>query len=189
MKRIFLLRHGPTHAKAMTGWTDLPADLSDTALLERIDRHLPHAPVVSSDLTRAITTADAIQGNRPRLPHDPALREIHFGDWEGKTWAEVNAATPDLIRQFWENPGDTHPPGGESWHMILARVTRAIDRLLADHDTLIIAAHFGAIISHLQHAGGWTTEQAFSHKIDPLSLSETWRDTDGWHVGKFNRMV
>lgn len=31
MTRIFWIRHGPTHANGMVGWSDLPADLSDSA--------------------------------------------------------------------------------------------------------------------------------------------------------------
>ena len=61
MSRIFWVRHGPTHAKAMVGWTDLPADLSDAARLARLTDHLPSdALVISSDLSRAAATADVI---------------------------------------------------------------------------------------------------------------------------------
>jgi hypothetical protein len=35
MTRFWLVRHGPTHAKAMIGWTDLAADLSDQSALRR----------------------------------------------------------------------------------------------------------------------------------------------------------
>jgi alpha-ribazole phosphatase len=107
--RFWLVRHGPTHAKTMVGWTDLPADLSDTAALSRLSAHLPQAPVISSDLSRAMATADAL-GPRPRLPHDPALRELHFGQWETRPFAEIEAETPDLIRAFWDTPGDVARP-------------------------------------------------------------------------------
>ncbi len=36
MTRFWLVRHGPTHAKAMIGWTDLVADLSDVETLARL---------------------------------------------------------------------------------------------------------------------------------------------------------
>jgi len=114
MSRIWLVRHGPTHAKGMVGWTDLPADLSDGAALARLNAHLPQVPVISSDLTRAVATADALH-SCPRLPHDADWRELHFGAWEMQTFAEVEAASPDHIRAFWETPGEISPPGGESW--------------------------------------------------------------------------
>ena len=121
MTRFWLVRHGPTHAKAMVGWTDLAADLSDTGAIARLCAHLPpQAPVISSDLVRAVATADAL-GPRPRLPHDPALREIHFGQWEMRGFAEVEAEEPALIRAYWDSPGDTCPPGGESWNDLATR--------------------------------------------------------------------
>ena len=50
MTRLFLVRHGPTHAKTMVGWSDLPADLSDRAALDRLAGFLPdQATVISSD--------------------------------------------------------------------------------------------------------------------------------------------
>jgi hypothetical protein len=81
MTRFWLVRHGPTHAKTMIGWTDLAADLSDTGALQRLAAHLPPgAPVISSDLSRAIATADALGPDRPRLPHDPAAGRSKMSD-------------------------------------------------------------------------------------------------------------
>ena len=171
MTRFWLVRHGPTHAKAMIGWTDLPADLSDSAALQRLSAHLPAgAPVISSDLSRAIVTADAL-GPRPRLPHDPALREIHFGQWERRGFAEVEAEDPALIRAFWEAPGDIRAPGGESWNDLTSRTWDALDRLHGQAAELIVVAHFGPILAALQRAGGMTAAQVFAQKIDNLSVT------------------
>ena len=99
MTRLFLVRHGPTHAKSMVGWSDLPADLSDLAQIDRLSGYLPaDAIVVSSDLLRSTATADAIQGSRQRLHHRPELREIHFGQWELRSAAEIEAEDAALAR-------------------------------------------------------------------------------------------
>jgi broad specificity phosphatase PhoE len=169
MTRFWLVRHGPTHAKTMIGWTDLPADLSDTAALRRLNAHLPQAPVISSDLARAITTADAL--GRIRLPHEPGLREIHFGQWEGRAFAEVEAEDPTLIRAFWDQPGAIRPPGGESWDDLTARVWPALDRLQGLAPDLIVVAHFGPILAALQRALGMTPLQAFAQRVEPLSVT------------------
>ncbi len=72
--RLFWVRHGPTHANGLVGWADLPADLSDTARIARLDAHLPRpAMLVSSDLSRAAATADTLAQHRTRLQNDPAL--------------------------------------------------------------------------------------------------------------------
>jgi alpha-ribazole phosphatase len=171
MTRFWLVRHGPTHAKAFAGWRDIPADLSDTAALDRLNAYLPAgAPVISSDLIRATATADALSAHRPRLPHDPDLREFHFGDWDGLGFAEVAERWPDLSRRYWEEPGHVAPPGGESWVAAAARIDRAMDRL-PRHPDIVIVAHFGVILTQIQRAAGLTPTEAVAHQIDNLSVT------------------
>ncbi len=177
---LYLVRHGPTHAKGMTGWTDLPADLSDTATLARLRAALPAARVVSSDLARAIATADALSPG-PRLPHDRALREIHFGAWEGLTHDQAEARDPALLRAFWDAPGAIAAPGGESWNALAARVGAALDRL-EGQDTVIVA-HFGPILAAIGWATGAAPRDLFTHRIEPLSLTILSRG----HVTAINR--
>lgn len=172
MSRLFLVRHGPTHAKSMVGWSDLPADLSDTAALARLEAFLPaKAHIVSSDLSRAVETANAIQGDRNRLPHVFDLREMHFGDWELKTHTDVE--DKEHMMAFWDTPGDIRPPKGESWNEVVARVDAAIDSLLqnADGHDLVIVCHFGVIVTQIQRALRLTPYEAFGHKISNLSVT------------------
>lgn len=175
----------------MVGWSDLPADLSDTDALARLSAFLPvDATVISSDLVRASATADAIQNTRQRLPHDSDLREIHFGDWELRSFQEIDATDPDRIRAYWETPGDVRPPGGESWNEVSARVNRAMDRLIGAHSgqDLVIVAHFGVILTQIQRAEALTTEQAFAHRIDNLSVTSIRIGHDGWSLGQINHI-
>ena len=191
MTRLFLVRHGPTHAKSMVGWSDLPADLSDTDALDRLSAALPdEALVVSSDLSRAADTASAIARGRHRLDHLPDLREIHFGAWELRSWKEIDAEDPERIRAYWETPGDVRPPGGESWNEVCARVDRAIDGLIAAHrgKNLIVVGHFGQILTQIQRAERLTAEEAFSHRIDNLSLTEIHCAPDGWQAKRINHL-
>ena len=190
--RFHLIRHGPTHAKCMVGWSDLPADLSDTAGLARLSAHLPpEAVVISSDLIRARATADAIQGNRLRLAPCPSLREIHFGTWELRTWREIDAEAPDHIRAFWETPGEVAPPEGESWNALMARVSARFDQLAQDYagQDVVVVGHFGQILCQIQRAGGLSTTKAFAQKIDNLSLSRINYGPEGWRLGKINQIL
>ena len=184
--RLWMVRHGPTHAKAMVGWTDIPADLSDGAALERLRDHLPDAPVVSSDLIRASATADALN-RQSRLPHDPALREINFGVWEMLTFTEIEAQDADKIRAYWDTPGDITPDDGESWNAISARVSAAIDHYSAQgFRDLIVVAHFGAILTQVQRALKCDGYTAFSHKIDNLSVTDMTLTNGNWQIGRIN---
>lgn len=189
MSRLWLVRHGPTHAKSFVGWTDLPADLSDTAAIARLESALPHVPVVSSTLDRAIKTADAIQVKRPRLPHDPNLRESHFGAWENLTWSEIEARDGALARRVFETPGDHAPPGGESWNDFSARVHTGIDAIVGD---AIVVAHMGVILAVLQRALGCSAYDALGHKIDNLSVTTIIRATQHtpqWSAPSINQIM
>lgn len=182
------VRHGPTHAKNMVGWRDLPADLSDSAALTRLSDHLPDdAALISSDLIRATATADAIGNGRTRLPHHPDLREFHFGDWDGLGWQEVADRDPDLSRAFWETPGDHVAPGGESWNQLATRVSKVVDGLnSAGHDHIIAVAHFGVILTQIARAGGMTAYDALGHKIDNLSVTRLHWNGAAWSIKAIN---
>ena len=189
MTRLHLVRHGPTHAKTMVGWSDLPADLSDRAAIERLSAYLPQeALVISSDLSRAADTATAIQGHRPRLPHRTDLREIHFGTWELRSYPEIEAEDPELARAYWDYPGEVRPPKGESWNEVRARVDAAIDMLIAAHtgQDLIVVAHFGVILTQIQRALDLEAQEALSHRIDNLSVTQITRLETSWDVGRIN---
>ncbi|WP_170460924.1 histidine phosphatase family protein [Ruegeria arenilitoris] len=191
MTRLHLVRHGPTHAKTMVGWSDIPADLSDHAALARLHDHLPQdALVISSDLSRAADTATAIQGTRRRLPHHPDLREIHFGTWEMRAFAEIEAEDPELAFAYWDSPGDVRPPNGESWNAVRARVDAAIDGLIGMHTgaDLVIVAHFGVILTQVQRALDMDAQRTFVHRIDNLSVTELAFDGRTWSAGRINHL-
>ena len=122
------VRHGPTHEKTFVGWRDVPADLSDTAHIDRLRAHLPRAALlISSDLIRCVATAAVVQSDgHTRLPHNPDMREIDFGIWDGMHFKDVAARDPELSRAYWDTPGDIQAPNGESWNQTAARVNRAV---------------------------------------------------------------
>ncbi|MEM8851545.1 MAG: histidine phosphatase family protein [Pseudomonadota bacterium] len=166
MKRLWFVRHGPTHARRMVGWTDLPADLSDVAKIARLAAALPNAPVVSSDLIRAVATADAIQEDRRRLPHSAELREFHYGDWEDRAIADLPEAE---TRPYFETPGDLRAPNGESWNDVAGRVEAALTRL--PPGDVIVVCHFGVILTQWAKATGQMPAQALAQPIGNLSLT------------------
>lgn len=186
------IRHGPTHEKNFVGWRDVPADLSNHEQIARLDRHLPEeAVLVSSDLIRSIHTADAIaRAGRLRLSHEPDLRELHFGDWDGLHFSEVAARDPELSRAYWETPGDVRAPGGESWNETAHRVSSAVDRLTERHrgKEIIAVAHFGVILTQVQRALGVTAAETFSHKIDNLSVTSLHLGEEGWQASVINHL-
>lgn len=191
MRRLYWLRHGPTHQQAFTGWRDVPADLSDRAQIARTAALLPaDALVVASDLQRASATAAAIMGARTRLPDQPGLREFDFGAWDGLHFTTVAERHPDLSRAYWEAPGDLAPPGGESWNTAAARIETTLQGLLAAHPDrpLILVAHLGAILTQVARATGETPAKTIGHHLRPLSLTEIHLDDSGRQLIRINHL-
>lgn len=187
------VRHGPTHEKSFVGWRDVPADLTDTALIERVKAHLPdEALVVSSDLVRSIATADVLTlPKHRRLPHEPDLREMNFGVWDGMRFDAVAARDPQLSRDFWEKPGDVQAPEGESWNQTMKRVSAAVDRLNQTHagQHIIAVSHFGVILTQVQRALGVSAYAAMAHKIDNISVTTiSHRGGENWYVARINHL-
>ncbi len=191
MSHWWWLRHGPTHEKSFVGWRDVAADLSDRAQIARLAAYLPDkALVVSSDLRRAIATADAVQGARTRLPDAADLREFDFGDWDGMGFAEVAARDPDLSRAFWERPGDVAAPNGESWNDVAGRVNGFVDAINARHPgrDIVAVAHIGVIMTQIARARGLSALQALGYTVDNLSVTRLDWDADGWRCGAINHV-
>ena len=146
---VLLLRHGQTDANA-TGVLQghQPTPLNELGLLQALrlaDRVARHAPkvtaIVSSDLRRAVQTADAVSAACGFAPsYDPSWRERGFGTFEGKHVGE---------RDTWRAAhGDTDPPGGESVAAFRARVRRALEET-ANHyaraPAVAVVTHGGPI--------------------------------------------
>lgn len=186
------VRHGPTHEKTFVGWRDVPADLSDTDQISRLDAHLPDtALLISSDLIRSVATADAVAGpKRQRMPHDSRLREFNFGIWDGMGFDAVAARDPVLSRDYWEKPGDVVAPEGESWNMAAARVATVVDDMNAAHPEahIIAVAHFGVILTQVQRAMGVTAYKTLGHKIDNLSVTRITHLDGTWKVEGINHL-
>lgn len=194
MKTTFwLVRHGPTHSNAANGWTDIAVDLSDHAQVARTSKMIPKdAILVSSDLSRAVDTADAISAGRDRLAHNPDLREFNFGDWEGREFDEIAVNDPHNSRHFWESPGDAAPPGGESFHALQGRVSRVLYELAKRNvdSHVCCVAHFGVILTAVAHASNMPASAAVRFQIDNLSVSriEYLHTSDSWVVKAVNHL-
>lgn len=113
---IDLIRHGePEGGPMFRGQTDHP--LSDTGWQQMrgaIRDEDEWDAIVTSPLLRCSEFAKEL-GNRLGLPvhTEPRLSEIGFGDWEGHTSEQVMARWGDALQNFWSNPVDNTPPGGE----------------------------------------------------------------------------
>lgn len=136
MNDVVLIRHLETDlAGTFCGYSD--PDLSPAgalrlrSLCEEV-ASLGIARVYSSDLRRASRTAVAI-GKRIGAPVElkPGLREIHFGQWEGLRWEQIERQFPCEAAE-WVNEFPKHgAPGGEAYRDFTARVEAEFHGVMA----------------------------------------------------------
>ncbi len=79
--------------------------------------------IVSSPLRRCLEFAEALaeQGKLP-VHCEPRFSEVGFGDWEGKTRAELEQQNPGQVSSFYQDPVNNRPPGAEPLDAFTARV-------------------------------------------------------------------
>jgi probable phosphoglycerate mutase len=137
---IWLARHGETAwslSGQHTGLTDLPlterGERNARQLGERL-RGLTFAKVLTSPLQRAARTCE-LAGFGAVAEVDRDLVEWNYGDYEGRTSADIHRERPD-----WQLFRDGCP-GGESPSQVGARSDRVVSRLRAiEGDVLIFSS-------------------------------------------------
>jgi ribonuclease H / adenosylcobalamin/alpha-ribazole phosphatase len=144
-----LLRHGQTPMsvqKRYAGRTDAPLTEVGVQQAAAAAKRLASAGlgvIVTSPLQRTVQTAQAVAAvTGAAVITDDGFRETDFGAWEGLTFTEVQERWPAEISAWLADP-EVAPPGGESFTDVSARVTAALDRVLAARagQTVLIVSH------------------------------------------------
>lgn len=148
--RVRLIRHGTTAgnaARRYVGSTDEPLCPEGRAAAEQTKKDPSLGRVYVSPLLRARETAAILFPNAAQIPVED-LREMDFGDFEGRTADEM--ANDPAYRAWVDDLCRGACPNGESQAAFHARVARAFTALLSRADgDLTLVAHGGVIMSVL----------------------------------------
>ncbi|HYP14061.1 MAG TPA: histidine phosphatase family protein [Bryobacteraceae bacterium] len=128
MPTLYLVRHAePVLTGVLLGRTD--PELSPKGHGDAQSIQLPPVRVIyTSQLKRAQATADLIAA-RTCIVVMPDLNEISYGDWDGLTWAEIEARDPEVAARKLHTWTGVTPPGGEAWAGFDARIAAAANRI------------------------------------------------------------
>jgi probable phosphoglycerate mutase len=173
---IYYIRHGETQWNADgrlqgvqdTALNDLGRSQAAQAghilahLLVRDGRDKSELPYVSSPLVRARTTMEIMRGALSLPVQDYAtddrLREIGYGQWEGFTLAEMQAADPGCFARRLADKWRVAPEGGETYEAVQRRMAEWYAQVKADS---VVVAH-GGTARALMVALGFETPQSAS---------------------------
>ena len=143
------------------------------ALAERF-RGEPVGAVVTSPALRARETAEAIAA-----PHGldvqvvASLRELDFGDLEGRAYDEIAVSDPELYERWMTASTTLRFPGGESFADLQERVDAGIDELVQGHrdELVVVATHGGVVRAVLRSVLELPAERIFRIAVEPASVT------------------
>ncbi|MEW1587213.1 bifunctional RNase H/acid phosphatase [Micromonospora vinacea] len=187
--RLILVRHGETpytEQKRYSGRGDVPLSergrAQARATATRVAELAPTvAAVLSSPLSRCTATAASIAGALGDVPvrTEDDLIECDFGQWEGRTFAEVRQQWPGEMDAWLASPRIA-PPGGESFTHVAERAHRVISGLLTAYpgETVVVVSHVSPIKLVLRDA--LAAGDGFLHRLfldaAGISVLDMWPD-------------
>jgi probable phosphoglycerate mutase len=181
MIKLALLRHGATDwnaAKRLQGRTDIPLSAAGRAALadRRPPPSLDQAVWYASPLGRAVETARLL-GREPVV--DPALIEMDWGAWEGRTVAALRAELGPAMTANEARGLDLQPPGGETPRLVRDRLRPWLAARAAAGRDVAAVTHKGVIRALLTLAYGWDLTGKPPVKLDWSAVHVFRLDDDG----------
>jgi broad specificity phosphatase PhoE len=163
--RLIFVRHCETDwntENRLQGHTDTELNRFGISQADKLGRELARHEIhriVSSDLKRAVQTADIITSYLGVPVHvDARLRETSFGSLEGMKPLEA-AARYQIVPHYSVGPYDFRKFGGEERGGVLARHRELLDELVKRHggETVMLVGHgagLNILLTDLGHEAG-----------------------------------
>jgi alpha-ribazole phosphatase len=150
--RLILVRHGEVVPEGMgkfLGFLDVDLSPQGREQVTELAKYLKGMIIdraYASDLKRAMETARIICAGRGIEPvPTQAFREMNMGNWDGRSWAEIQETTPPEEMNFYGDLKKFYFPGGEKWSRFRTRVLNGLKKMLQENPgrNILLAAHAG----------------------------------------------
>lgn len=167
--RVAFMRHGPTTwnaAKRLQGRADIDLAPRTVEFLKarRLPREFDGWRVLSSPLARCRRTAELLGLSAET---DARLIEMDWGEFEGKSVAQLRSEIGDEFARNEARGLDFRPPGGESPRMVQARLAPLLGEIARDGRNTLCVAHRGVFRAVYALSHGWDMT---GEPPDPLDL-------------------
>lgn len=191
MLNIYLTRHDETEwniENRLQGSLDSPLTnqgIKHAVLLGKRLKNIDFNAIYSSTSKRAFDTAKYIKANRDTpIQALEGLKEINFGDWEGKQKDEVQA--DEAYKNFWEAPHQYNHKShnGEELSAFKQRVEDTVEKILLNHENgnILIVTHAVVIRAIMSFTMNIPTEKMW----DPPFIHGTSLTLFNWDGERFH---
>ncbi len=171
MLELYLVRHGETEMNVKGvyyGWTDCELTekgIEQNVCLAQVLKNISFDAVLSSDLKRAVATAEIVSGKKAAdIILDSRLRERNFGKWEGLHFTELERDCKEQWQKWSNDWRNIQIPEGESYDELYERVKECMIELMDRYKSgkVLIVSHHGClrliatILLKLEHEAFWS---------------------------------
>jgi len=156
--KLYLIRHGETDWNKLEkcqGISDIPLNsrgISQAKELAYSLRDEKISAIYSSDLSRAITTANEVAKYHPfEVKIDERFREMDQGEFEGIEFRNLREKYGEVLKKWTEEPETLRIPGGETLGEVQERAWSGINNLknLHNGESVLLVSHNMTIITLL----------------------------------------
>ena len=177
--RLLLIRHGRQDSPLCN--VNVPLSEAGKRQAELLGERLAKEDVDavwSSDLTRAVETADIINEKLQveRVIRED-LKEISFGDMEGLSDLEIADIYEDFLRARSKMEKDMSYPGGECARDVIDRVLPILKEIYAkEYETVAVVTHGGVIRSIVAYYLGMDLARVplLATQLENCGITELW---------------
>lgn len=184
-QELLVIRHAATDMSGtFCGQSDPPLNSMGRAQATALAALLESWKVrrlYASDLQRAVQTA-CVLGKSWNVPIAArrALREISFGDWEGRRWSQIRAQEAGI--RTMESSPEFCAPGGETFGRFRARVLAAFKEIVVESNGRLtaIVTHLGVMRVALKELSAENCSWEPQQRVDHCSVYRICVDTTFW---------
>lgn len=168
---VLMIRHGETQWNTdgrIQGSSDVPLSEAGRADVARwrVPQNFGHYRWMASDLVRARETARILGAPEDALALDHRLREMHWGEWEGLTLADLQPQMDEIRARRTSEGLDFRAPDGESNREMQARLGAWLADVARAGQPTIAVAHKGVVRAMVSLATGWDMRGPMAKDLD-----------------------
>jgi broad specificity phosphatase PhoE len=178
MLEILLIRHGQTDwnkERRIMGSQPIGLNAAGREQIERLSerlRSISFGRLYSSPLQRTLETAEILnQGRGLTIERDPALQEIEYGEWTGKTFQEVRLSPG--FESYYKYPDRPVGGTGESLQQVQSRGVNFLEGLRKQglRGSVAVVSHADWIKCMILHYLRMPLNRLYQFRMDNASVS------------------
>ena len=166
--KIDVIRHGePEGGRRYRGYgvDDPLTELGWQQMWASVPEQATWQHIISSPLLRCTDFSYALAKKlNIKVTIKDDIKEIGFGDWEGKTPEEIIESDPEAINHFYADPVHNRPNGAEPLDVFSNRVWKTYENIAAEYENqhVLIVAHAGVARAITANILGMSLDDVYS---------------------------